>query len=104
VVPRHVIERDEGHSPAFPDRQSLGSGPEFVPGSHLHFDEDKRLAVARDDVQFSTASSVSARDNCVPSPFELTARQIFTGFAERDARPAHCGAGKRKNAATRTSN
>ena len=66
----------------------------------LHFDEHDRLAVARDDVHFSTTSAVAPRKNCVPSPFELGAREIFAGFPKSDAglRHAHGQQTSRRNA------
>ena len=58
---------------------------EIVPGARLHFHEDRRLAVAGDDVNFSVPGAISARKNCVPAAPQLGAGQIFSHFPERVA-------------------
>ena len=55
---------------------------EFAAGSRLHFDEHGHLAIASDDVNFSKASSVATRKNCVPAARELRAREIFSKFSK----------------------
>ena len=57
--------------------------------ARLHFDEHQHRAVARDDVQFSTADAKAAGNNCVPAALELAAREIFAAFPQRDPRLGH---------------
>src|SRR6476646_10332042 len=55
-VPRQIVLRDAGHPPALEPRNRFRPGAEFAPFARLHLDEDDRLAIARNDVQFSTAT------------------------------------------------
>ena len=48
--------------------------------ARFDFDEDDGRAVARDDVDFSTASPVSARNYRVPAPFQFSTSEIFPSF------------------------
>src|SRR5215470_12561125 len=54
-VPRHVIDRQLRHCPLLEWRDGFGRRAELVRLARLHLDEDERRAIARDDVQFSTA-------------------------------------------------
>ena len=75
-----IFIRQPGQATLLHERHGFGRIPEPAPGTRLHLDEDQHGTVAGDDVQFSTADSESASNNCVPSPLELPAREIFTAF------------------------
>jgi len=61
---------------------SCSTAAELAAGSRLHFDEHGHLAIASDDVNFSKASPVATRKNCVPAARELCAREIFSKFSK----------------------
>jgi hypothetical protein len=85
----HVLGR-ELHDPPLLERGDRFSRPaERVTVARLHFDEHQRRAVARDDVDFSTAPAVPPGKYCVPAPFELATREIFASFSELRARQRH---------------
>src|SRR5258706_11757842 len=75
------------HSLARRDRLARLSECPALP--RLHFHEHHRLAVAGDDVQFSTAAAVAPGNNCVPAALQLLTGQIFAGFSKRHAMLRH---------------
>src|SRR5262249_14162347 len=65
-------------------RDGLPAVAERVAVTSLDFDEDDRIAVARDDVNFSTAPAVAPGKNCPPALLERLTREIFAQFSEAD--------------------
>src|SRR5262249_40696328 len=74
AVTRQVVSRERHHPAPLERRNRFGCCTELEPAARLDFDEDRRLAVARDDVEFATPPAIPAGNNCVPAPFELAAR------------------------------
>src|SRR2546428_2610615 len=60
----HVIERELHHPPPLDPRDRFGGVAEVVGLARLHFDEDQRLAIPRDDVQFSTPPAGPTSTRC----------------------------------------
>ena len=81
-VPRQVVLRDAGHPPALEPRHRFHPGAKLAPFARLDLDEDDGLAIARDDVQFSTATPISTGKNCVPATLQLLAGEIFAQFPQ----------------------
>src|SRR3954451_14627597 len=82
VMARQVVLRDLDNPLALERSHRVGAAAERVILTRLHLDEHDRLPVARDDVNFATASAVAPGDDCVPAAFQLAARQLFAVFAE----------------------
>src|SRR5262245_63883308 len=70
-------------------RDRFGRLAELVTVARLDLDEHDRLAIARDDVNFSTPPAVAPGKYCVPPAGQFAAREIFAGFSERDAGLGH---------------
>jgi hypothetical protein len=68
------------HPEALEAGDRLRGVPELVPAARLHFHEHHRRTIAGDDVQFATPPAITAGKNCVPAPFQLEAREIFSDF------------------------
>jgi len=76
-VPRQIVLRDACHPPPLEPRDRFRPGAKLAPLARLDLDEDDGLAIARDDVQFSTATPISPGKNCVPATLQLLAGEIF---------------------------
>jgi hypothetical protein len=94
--PREIVERHGGYATPFPERHRLGRLTTSSRPPRFHFDKHHRLAVARDDVNFSKAGAISTRKNCVPEALEFRARNVFAAFTEGLARRDN-GHGPRKS-------
>jgi hypothetical protein len=77
VVPRQIVQRDTGHPSSLEQRDRLRARAELTPLARLDLDEDDRLTIARDDIQFSSPTSIPAGKYFVPSSLKLLAGQIF---------------------------
>jgi hypothetical protein len=77
VVPRHIVQPDARHPSSLEQRDRLGARTELTSFAGLDLDKHNRLAIARDDVQFSAAAPIPAGKNCVPSTLKLLAGEIF---------------------------
>src|SRR5918911_968683 len=86
VLAHDVVGGQPRHAQLLQPRDRLGRVAEPVAVARLHFHEYQRRAVARDDVDFSTAPAVPPGKYCVPAPFELATREIFASFSEVRAR------------------
>ena len=62
---------------------------EAMPVPRLHLHKHRRLAIARDDVQFSTAAPIAPGNNCVPAALQFPAREIFADFPSSDSSVRH---------------
>jgi hypothetical protein len=82
VLPRQVILREARDPAALERRHGFRTVPELAPLPRLHFHEDQRWTVSRDDVNFSTPRAVAPGNYCVPAPFEFATREIFACFPE----------------------
>jgi hypothetical protein len=97
-----VVEREPRHRPALAIVHRFPRGTEIVPVPGLHLYEHGRVSIPRDDVQFSIAAAIPAGNNCVPTAFELAARQILAGFPESDSSLRHAPASCKPCASRRT--
>ena len=77
-----IILRDACHVPPLERVTASDTSPELAPLPRLHLDKTTGLAIARDDVQFSTATPISPGKNCVPATLQLLAGEIFAQFPE----------------------
>src|SRR4051812_17335079 len=89
TMPAHVVDRELRDPPALERRDRFGGRPKRMAVARLHFDENDRLPVSGDDVDFSTAAAIAPRDNCVPAPFEFGAGEIFAGFSKNYTSSGH---------------
>src|SRR5688500_14169202 len=77
MVDRHV--RDP---PLLPSGDGRGGAAELAARARFHLDEDDPAAIASDDVNFSVACAVAARQNCVPASDQFSTREILAQFSE----------------------
>ena len=77
TMPGDVVERHLRDAPPFAGGHGVHPFAEFTAIPRLHLDEDQRLAVAGDDVEFATAAAVAPGKYDVPSTLQLRARKIF---------------------------
>src|SRR3954468_15864910 len=84
-----VVERDPGDPMALQSGDRFGGLSELVTLARLDLDEHDHLAVARDDVNFSTPRAVAPGKYCVPATGQLFAREILAGFSKGDAGLRH---------------
>jgi hypothetical protein len=89
TVAQQVLVREQRDPALLRRRDGLGRAPEPTARPRLHLDKHQHPAVARDDIQFSAADAKPAGNNCVPTAFELPARQIFPAFPQDDSRLGH---------------
>ena len=89
LVPRHVVERHPREAALLRPADGFRRAPIFFTDTSLHFDEDRRLAVARDDVDFAMPRAVAAGKNCVPPPLERGDGNIFSCFSKTEALERH---------------
>ena len=82
AMPGEVVNRHLCNAVLLQSSDCGGAAAELAAGSRLHFDEHRHLAIASDDVNFSKASSVATRKNCVPAARQFRAREIFSKFSE----------------------
>src|SRR5262245_52825859 len=89
LVARHVVERHPREATLLRPADGFRGGPISFADPSLHFDEDRRLAVARDDVDFAMPRAVAAGKNCVPSPLERGDGNILSCFSKTEALECH---------------
>src|SRR6266850_171390 len=82
MMSRHVIHRQLRDPVLLEPCDRLGCLAKGAAITRLDLDEDQRRAVARDDIQFTTAAAIAPGKDCVPAALQLPAREIFAGFAE----------------------
>src|SRR4051812_15673416 len=88
-MPRNVIHRETHDATALEPVNGFRGWTETAVPPRLHLHEHHGSAITRHDVQFSTAATVPASKNRVPSALQLVTRQIFPGFAQSDASIRH---------------
>lgn len=86
---REEIDGDLPHAAALERRHRFAGLAVLGSLARFDFNEDDGRAVARDDVDFSTAAPVAARNYRVPAPFQFSTSEIFPKFSKRDAGTAH---------------
>ena len=89
MLPHHVLQLEPHDSPLLLRGDRFGRLAECVAVTRLHFDEHQRRSIARNDVQFATATPKAARNNYVPTALQLATREIFAGFSESNAMTRH---------------
>ena len=89
TLAHEVVERERRDSAPLQCGDRLYCGAERTAMARLHFHEHDRPAVARDDVQFSTALAVPPREDCVPAALQFPAREIFACFSKRHTMARH---------------
>ena len=83
LMPRKVIDRHMRDFALLPGGHRGRAAAIRVALARLYLDEDGRLAVSGDDVNFSKPGPVAPRKNCVPAALQLGAREIFAQSSQR---------------------
>ena len=80
--PREVIERHRADTPALPPGNGFRGLAKARPAPRLDFDEDRRLAVGRDDIELAIAGAVTAGEDAKAPADEFLRGQFFADFAD----------------------
>src|SRR5207237_8053006 len=73
MMSHHVLRCQPDDSLLLVPRDRFGRPAEGAAVAGLNFDKHQRRSVARDDVQFATATPMPPGNNCVPAALELAA-------------------------------
>src|SRR5262245_58134839 len=92
MVAQQILVGQLRDPPLFGEGHGFRRVPELPARTRLHLDEHQHGAVARDDVQFSTADPKTPGNNRVPAARQLLAREILAAFPERNAPVVHLDA------------
>lgn len=89
MMAHQVVGRELDDTVLLERGDSLAAVAERVAVPGFDFNEDNRIPVARDDVNFSTPPAVAAGKNCPPTLLKFANREIFAQFSKGHALLSH---------------
>src|SRR5438093_9621928 len=110
MVTRQVVHGHTGDAALLPRGNGCRGAAEVVAQPRFHFDENNRVAIFGNDVDFAEPGAIPAFNNCVPAPLQLRARECFSSNSQcltlvHEASQAgsmpRCSSGPRPEFATR---